>query len=231
MSALILIVEDEPDLLHSLEFALEHEGYRVIGAPTGGEAMQRLEQEPLPDLVLLDVMLPDMRGTDICRSIRADARTQNIPVFMLTARGEEIDRVVGFELGADDYIVKPFSLRELKLRIRNALRTMAPASTPTASEVRSFGTLKIDRSGHRAWVEGEPIELTALEFGLLDLFLSRKGRVQSRERLLRDVWNTETEVTARTVDSQVKRLRRKLGSASRYIETVRGVGYRFRADP
>ena len=229
MSAIVLIVEDEPDLLHSLEYSLEQEGYRTLAAPDGASAMRQLEQEPVPDLVLLDLMLPDMRGTDICRAIRENPRTAGIPVFMVTAKGEEIDRVVGFELGADDYIVKPFSLRELKLRIRNTLRALSPR--PQEDRSLSFGGLRIDPAAHRVWVDEEEVELTALEFNLLLTFLQRRGRVQSRATLLRDVWGPRAAVTSRTVDSQVKRLRRKLGDIGDYIETVRGVGYRFRASP
>ncbi|MCA9561094.1 MAG: response regulator transcription factor, partial [Myxococcales bacterium] len=185
--------------------------------------------EPIPDLVLLDLMLPDMSGTEVCRKLRADERTKDVPVMMVTAKGEEIDRVVGFEVGADDYVVKPFSLRELLLRVRAVLRR-ARTGEESEDEI-TFGRLRIDTPGHHVWVDEEEVKLTALEFRLLTTFHARRGRVQTREMLLSDVWGYQAEVTTRTVDTHVKRLREKLGEAGQYIETVRGVGYRFRARP
>lgn len=229
MSGLILIVEDEADLLATLEYNLEREGYRTRTATTGKAALAAALVEPLPDLVLLDLMLPDISGTEVCRTLRADERTREIPVVMATAKGEEIDRVVGFEVGADDYVTKPFSVRELTLRIRAILRR---ARTPAEErDEASFGRLRIDAPAHKIWVDDEEVRLTALEFRLLTTFHARRGRVQTRERLLSDVWGYQAEVTTRTVDTHVKRLREKLGEAGQYIETVRGVGYRFRARP
>ena len=177
-----------------------------------------------PDLVLLDLMLPDIQGTDACRRIRTDPALSATRVVMLTARGEESDRVVGFELGADDYVVKPFSVRELVLRVGAVLRR----GTETEDEApMKAGLLVLDRSRHKVTVADEDVPLTALEFKLLSTLLSRRGRVQSRERLLEDVWEMNPDVTTRTVDTHVKRLREKLGPASAYVETVRGVGYRF----
>jgi two-component system phosphate regulon response regulator PhoB len=191
--------------------------------------MDKVAQEPLPDLVLLDLMLPDIPGTEVCRRIRANPRTAGISVLMLTAKGEEIDRVVGFEIGADDYVIKPFSVRELVLRIKAILRRGVPDGGE--AETLSFGSLSIDVLGHRVLVDGEEIFLTALEFKLLTTFLNRKGRVQTRDVLLTDVWDVSAEMTTRTVDTHVKRLREKLKNAGAYLETIRGVGYRFRQHP
>ena len=229
MSGLILIVEDERDLVSTLEYNLEKEGFRTRSALTGRAALEEAGREPLPDLILLDLMLPDASGTEICRQLRNDARTRRIPVIMLTARGEEIDRVVGFEVGADDYVVKPFSVRELVLRIRAIMRRGVTEEVDGAE--MSFGRLRLEPDGHRVWVDDSEVTLTALEFRLLNTFLSRKGRVQTRETLLSDVWGIDADVTTRTVDTHVKRLRHKLGPAGGYVETLRGVGYRLKARP
>jgi two-component system phosphate regulon response regulator PhoB len=225
--ASILIVDDERDLLTLLEFNLEQEGFRIVLASSGAEALAQLRRE-LPDLVLLDLMLPDISGTEVCRAIKADPKTRHVPVVMLTAKGQEIDRVVGFEIGADDYVTKPFSMRELVLRVKAVLRRASAA--PAAEDLRgrvSVGPIRIDPDAHRAYVSGEEILLTALEFKLLQTFLSRVGRVQSREQLLGDVWEMSSELETRTVDTHVKRLREKLGPARDLLETVRGVGYRL----
>ncbi|MCO4773027.1 MAG: response regulator transcription factor [Deltaproteobacteria bacterium] len=230
MAETILIVEDELDLAATLEYRLGKDGYDTVTAATGAEALAALQAEPRPDLVLLDLMLPDMSGMDICRQIRREEATANLPVIMVTARAEEIDRVVGFEVGADDYVCKPFSVRELVLRVKAQLRrgrSGGPNRTPSVA----FGRLKVNSEAHRAWVDGEERPLTALEFKLLETFLARRGRVQSRERLLDDVWGITADVTTRTVDTHVKRLRQKLGPAGQYIETLRGVGYRFCDEP
>ena len=229
MSALILIVEDEADLVTTLEYNLRNEGYQTRTAQTGRVGLELATRDPVPDLVLLDLMLPDISGTEVCRRLRANPATAKVPVLMLTAKGEEIDRVVGFEVGADDYVVKPFSLRELLLRVDAILRRTRPEQESSTQIV--FGRLTLDEAAHRAWIDDEETALTALEFKLLVTFLSRRGRVQSRERLLDDVWGYGVGVTTRTVDTHVKRLREKLGPAGGYIETVRGVGYRFRARP
>ena len=226
MSGSILIVEDEEDLASTLEYNLGREGYRVRTALTGRAAMDALESGAQFDLVLLDLMLPDLSGLEICKHIRREPHLRETPVIMLTARGEELDRVVGFEVGADDYVVKPFSVRELILRIATLLRRVRRgASDP---ETLTVGRVRLDREGHRVWVDDEELKLTALEFRLLSTFLSRRGRVQTRQTLLADVWGIDADVTTRTVDTHIKRLREKLGSAGGYIETLRGVGYRFR---
>lgn len=225
MSKTILVVEDEQDLAATLEYNLQREGYQTKTAFDGHTGLTLATEAPLPDLVLLDVMLPDLSGTEVCRRLRQDARTRHLPIIMVTARGEEIDRVVGFELGADDYVTKPFSVRELLLRIRAVLKRV---EQPQETGELSFGVLRVDPSGHRAWVDEVEITLTALEFKLLTTLLKRKGRVQTRERLLDDVWGIQADITTRTVDTHVKRLRQKLKAASSYIETLRGVGYRFR---
>jgi two-component system phosphate regulon response regulator PhoB len=221
----ILIVEDELDLQQILAYNLEHAGYAVRVAGTGREALRLAQEEP-PQLVLLDLMLPDMPGTQICKQLKEDPRTQAVPVVMLTARGEESDRVLGFELGADDYVVKPFSVRELLLRTQAILRRHAVP----AEDVLAVRELRLDRAAHRVWAEEREIKLTALEFRLLQLLLEERGRVLTRSLLLEKVWNIDAEITTRTVDTHVKRLREKLGSSGDYIETVRGVGYRFLGD-
>jgi two-component system, OmpR family, phosphate regulon response regulator PhoB len=224
----ILIVEDEPDLREVLEFNLRQAGHEVIAAPRADEGLRAARQRR-PDLVILDLMLPDRPGTDLCRELRADASTRAIPIMMLTARGEEIDRVVGFELGADDYVTKPFSMRELLLRVGAVLRrSAAPVEEP--AQVR-FGRLRIDKPAHRVWVDEQEVELTSLEFRLLVMLHDRKNRVQTRESLLEEVWGLASDITTRTVDTHVKRLREKLGPAAEYVETVRGAGYRFAEEP
>jgi two-component system phosphate regulon response regulator PhoB len=230
MGGLILIVDDEPDLVTTLEYNFMREGYEVRTANTGAEALEAVTKSPIPDLVVLDLMLPDMQGTEVCRRLRADEATKSLPVVMLTAKGEEIDRVVGFEVGADDYVIKPFSVRELLLRVQAVLRRSSEGRDKEAQAL-SFGPIKVDAASHRAWVDNKEVNLTALEFKLLFTFVSRKGRVQTRDALLSDVWGIDAEVTTRTVDTHVKRLREKLGDAGRYIETLRGVGYRFRENP
>jgi two-component system phosphate regulon response regulator PhoB len=230
----ILIVEDEQDLVNTLEYNLEREGFETKSALNGSDGLELAESAPHPDLVLLDLMLPDVSGTEVCRRIRENPDTAKIPVIMLTAKGEEIDRVVGFEVGADDYVVKPFSVRELVLRVKAILRRarQEPEDEPAGeAEELSFGEIRIDIPGHRVWVEDDEIRLTALEFKLLTTFIERKGRVQTRDVLLSDVWGINADVMTRTVDTHVKRLREKLGDAGDYIETIRGVGYRFRAKP
>lgn len=224
----ILIVEDEADLVGVLEYNLRKEGYSVDTAMTGAQAMSRLLSDGPPDLVLLDLMLPDISGLDVCRQMRGDDSLARVPVLMLTARGEEADRVSGFETGADDYVTKPFSVKELMLRVKALLRR---AGEDAGAPVVEFGSLRVDREAHRVWVGGAEVALTVLEFGLLTTLLDRKDRVQTRDRLLNDVWDIHADVTTRTVDTHVKRLREKLGEAGDYVETVRGVGYRFRESP
>jgi two-component system phosphate regulon response regulator PhoB len=226
--ARILIVEDEKDIRDVIAFNLKQAGHEVQAVARGEEALAAMAART-PALVLLDVMLPDMSGMDVCRTLKRSPEFGHVPVLMLTARGEEIDRVVGFEVGADDYVVKPFSMRELLLRVQAILRR-ATGAVP-ASAVLEFGALRIDKDAHRVWVDGKEIELTALEFKLLLTFYERRNRVQSRGTLLDDVWGLSPDLSTRTVDTHVKRLREKLGPACDYIETVRGVGYRFSAQP
>jgi two-component system phosphate regulon response regulator PhoB len=232
MSGLVLVIEDEVDLASTLEYNLKSAGYAVRVAHSGKQGMVAATTDPLPDLIVLDLMLPDLSGTEICRKLREGERTRDVPVIMCTAKGEEIDRVVGFEVGADDYVVKPYSVRELVLRIRAQLKhkSQRDEAKPETSLIR-FGRLEIDAEAHRAWVDKTEVSLTALEFRLLHQFVSKRGRVQSRDTLLSVVWGIEADVTTRTVDTHVKRLREKLGDAGSYIETLRGVGYRFKSDP
>jgi len=226
--ARILVIEDESDIRQVLDHNLRAAGHDVLAAARGQDGL-RLARQERPDLVLLDLMLPDIPGTEVCRAIKDDASTRPTPVIMLTAKGEEIDRVVGFELGADDYVTKPFSVRELLLRIRATLRRSEVK--PPESSVVDFGVLRMDREAHRIWVQGGEIELTALEFKLLVTLYDRRNRVQSRGALLDHVWGMDTKIATRTVDAHVKRLREKIGAARDYVETVRGVGYRFSETP
>jgi two-component system phosphate regulon response regulator PhoB len=227
--AKVLIVEDERDLSKVLVWNLSQAGHDVVAVATRAEGLLAASRER-PDVILLDLMLPDIPGTDVCRAVRRSADLKNTAIIMVTAKGEEIDRVVGFELGADDYVVKPFSTRELLLRVDAVLRRSARES-PQEKETVEFGRLKIDRGAHRVFVDGEEIELTALEFRLLTTLHDRKNRVQTRARLLDDVWGIQSDITTRTVDTHIKRLREKLGAAGEYVETVRGVGYRFTDSP
>jgi two-component system phosphate regulon response regulator PhoB len=224
--ARILIIEDEADLREVLEYNLTREGHRVHVSATGADGL-RAAREQRPELVLLDLMLPDMPGTTVCKALKKEAPTRDVRIIMVTAKGEEIDRVVGFELGADDYVVKPFSVRELLLRIGAVLRRRDAAE----ADFVEFGNLRIDPAAHRAWVDGVEVMLTTLEFKLLVTLYERKNRVQTRSVLLNDIWGIEADITTRTVDTHVKRLREKLTTVGRYIETVRGVGYRFTEAP
>jgi len=230
--ARIVVVEDEPDLRQVLAYNLRDAGHEVFVAAEGRKGIE-LANEEHPDVVLLDLMLPDMSGLEVCRTLKASDKTKDIPVVMVTARGEEIDRVVGFELGADDYVVKPFSVRELLLRLRAVLRRGVVPATEVApvSDQIHFGILTIDSGAHRVWIESEEVALTPLEFKLLCTLYERRNRVQSRGVLLDDVWGASQENMTRTIDTHVKRLREKLGPAGAYVETVRGVGYRFVGRP
>jgi two-component system phosphate regulon response regulator PhoB len=230
--ARILVIEDESDLVQVLEYNLRREGHEVTSAMRGREGL-RLAKENPPDLALLDLMLPDIPGTEVCKALKASGGTSEVRVVMLTAKSDEVDRILGFEIGADDYVVKPFSMRELMLRVRAILgrpagdvRSGSPGRAPD-----EFGALRIDRDAHRIWVGGGEVELTALEFRLLVTLFDRRDRVQSRKKLLDDVWRIDGDVETRTVDTHMKRLREKLGPAGPYIETVRGVGYRFARSP
>lgn len=227
----ILIVDDEDDLRNLLDLNLRREGFDTVLAANGAEALDKVGQER-PSLIVLDLMLPDLPGTEVCRRVRANPDLAGIPIIMLTARGEEIDRVVGFEVGADDYVVKStFSMREFLLRVRAILRRAVIGGAEEVAEpseqVLSFGALRIDLAGFRAFVGEDEIALTATEFKLLQTLAARPGRVQSRGTLLQDVWDMAPDTNTRTVDTHVKRLREKLGDAAPHLETVRGVGYRF----
>jgi two-component system phosphate regulon response regulator PhoB len=225
MAKRILVVDDEPDILELTRMSLVRDGYEVETAATGDEALASLRRGR-PDLVVLDLMLPDRPGTDVCRSIRTTPELADVPVIMLTARGDEVDRIVGFELGADDYVTKPFSPRELGLRVKAILRR--GIETETSSENLQHHGLALDLSRHRCVFGDEEVTLTAKEFLLLATLMKRPGRVLTRERLLEEVWGEGIAVTLRTVDTHMKRLREKLGPAGDLIDTVRGVGYRFR---
>ena len=220
----ILIVDDERDLRSLLDFNLRQAGFETLLAASGAEAQSQLRRRT-PDLVLLDVMLPDLSGTELCRQVKSDPRTKHVPVVMLTAKGEEVDRVVGFELGADDYVTKPFSVRELVLRVRAILRRAGEAGGERPPD--RLGPIHIDVDAHRAYVHDQEMDLTPLEFRLLATLMARAGRVQSRDQLLSDVWEMSSEIETRTVDTHVKRLREKLGPARDLLETVRGIGYRL----
>jgi two-component system, OmpR family, phosphate regulon response regulator PhoB len=220
----VLIVEDEQDLSALLDFNLRSAGFSTSVA-LSGEAALRAARERRPELVLLDLMLPDMPGTEVCRELRAAPATRSVLIVMLTARGEEADRVRGFELGADDYVTKPFSVRELVLRLHAILRRTP--SVAQGAEPLKLGPLALDVEAHRFYVEGREVTLTALEFRLLEHLMSRLGRVQTRESLLEDVWGLSSALETRTIDTHVMRLRDKLGPGRSLLETVRGVGYRF----
>lgn len=234
---LVLIVDDEEDVLHILDYNLKQEGYRTRRATTGLEALEMARTEPLPDIILLDLMLPDLSGMEVCRRIRDDGRTRHVPVVMLTAKGEEVDRVMGFQVGADDYVVKPFFVRELVMRVAAVLRRASdrPAATGTpppdgsANPLRKieFGALCIDPAAHQAWVADRPVALTPVEFRLLIHLVTNRGQVQSREALLNRVWNLQANIQPRTVNVHINRLREKLGAVGHYIETLHGLGYRF----
>lgn len=221
----VLIVEDERDLAELLAYNLEKDGYQALVSGTGIEGLETARLE-LPDLILLDLMLPGMMGTEVCASLRHSEKTRAIPVLMLTARGDEIDRVVGFEMGADDYIVKPFSMRELMLRIRAILRRSGGDGATIERQINA-GPIIIDCGSHRVTVAGGEIELTSTEFKLLLYLAEHQGRVMQREQLLQDVWGYNFVGDTRTVDTHVTRLRNKLGDAGEMIKTVRGFGYKL----
>ena len=220
----ILVIEDENDIRQLLRFNLEREGFAVLEAADGLGGLHMATSE-LPDLVVLDLMLPGMDGCDVCRRLKAQPVTAAIPVLMLTARGEEVDRIVGLTLGADDYVVKPFSVRELVLRIRAILRRGSRPGTGTAL---CRGALLLDVEDHRVTLDGQEVALTATEFRLLEDLMRHAGAVRTREQLLNAVWGYSFEGYARTVDTHVRRLRAKLGEEAAALETVRGVGYRLR---
>jgi len=226
----ILIVEDEPDIAEVLRYNLEKEGFRVEIAGRGETGLETARHEPIPDLILLDLMLPGMDGLEVMRALKRETTTARVPIVMITARGEEVDRIVGLELGADDYVSKPFSPREVVLRVKAVLRRRLPEAEVPAGERLEVGEIRLDIAGHRLWVEGQEIPLTATEFRLLRLLIERGGRVQTRGQLLSDVWGYAEDIDSRTVDTHIRRLRRKLGAEAERIETVIGVGYRLRPE-
>jgi DNA-binding response OmpR family regulator len=220
----ILLAEDETDVNDMLTLNLRGAGFQVISVADGAAALAKARSEA-PSLILLDLMLPQMSGLEVCKVLKSEAATRHIPVIMLTAKAEEVDKIVGLELGADDYVTKPFSPRELILRVNRSLRRGKDKAP--AAEKQTIGDIVLDHARHEVRVKGEPVELTATEFKLLALLMDRRGRVQGRDRLLNDVWGYESFIDTRTVDTHVRRLREKLGDVASYIETVRGVGYRI----
>jgi len=221
----VLVVDDEPEAVELVEFNLKQAGYAVTTAADGAEALKKARSQT-PDLIVLDVMLPEMNGFEICKALRLDPATAKTPIIMLTAKAAEIDRVLGLELGADDYLTKPFSPRELLLRIKKILSRGETIEKPR--DQMRFGDLLIDVPKHLVTWRGKPIDdLTATEFKLLTTLAQRSGRVQSRDALLRDVWEYDSLIDTRTVDTHMRRLREKFGPASKHLDTVRGVGYRF----
>ncbi|MEC7271779.1 MAG: response regulator [Pseudomonadota bacterium] len=223
MTKKVFIVEDEPDLRDTLQYNFENEGFKVKSFPNGESFLETIKNDK-PNLVILDLMLPGISGLDVCRDLRMNEVNENVAVVMLTAKSEEVDRIVGFELGADDYVTKPFSVRELILRVKVLLKKR---SDDIDQNLLEFGPIAMNLDAHDVSVEGKNILLTALEFKLLKHLLKRKGRVQTRDQLLGDVWGYSSEVTTRTVDTHIKRLREKLGKPGELIQTIRGVGYRF----
>jgi phosphate regulon transcriptional regulator PhoB len=226
MPQTILVVDDERDILELVRLQLSQAGFRVQTATDGRQALETARRNP-PDLIILDLMLPLMAGTEVARELRTGDKTRSIPILMLTARGEEVDRVVGFELGADDYVVKPFSPRELILRVQAILRREA---SPQEDRPLIFPPLTIDSVSHSVSLSGRELNLTSTEFKLLHRLAKRPGRAFSRDQLLSDVWGYTEDVESRTVDTHVKCLRAKLGRIGEWIQTVRGLGYRFRPD-
>jgi len=223
----ILVIEDDSDILNLVDWHLRSEGFSVRTAQDGVKGLETA-MEHLPDLIILDLMLPGMDGLEICKSLKRNPKTEKIPVVMLTAKGEEVDRIVGLELGADDYIVKPFSPRELMLRVRAILKRLA--SERSEEKRTQYQDLRIDLESYRVWIKDAEVSLTFTEFNLLLELIQNRGRVRTRDQLLDRVWGYQFEGYHRTVDTHVRRLRQKLGDYADAIETVRGIGYRFKED-
>ena len=223
----ILIIEDEPDVVDMLTLNLRKAEFAVSSAEDGARGL-RLARDEAPALIILDLMLPKMPGLEVCKVLKSDAATKHIPIIMLTAKAEEIDRIVGLEFGADDYVTKPFSPREMVLRVKAILRR---GQGEVVEEPLTVGAIRVDPVRHIVTVNGKPIRLTSVEFKLLSMLMLRRGRVQARDRLLNEVWGYESLIDTRTVDTHVRRLRKKLGKAADAIETVRGFGYRLREAP
>lgn len=224
-STRLLIIEDEQDVIDLLTLNLRKAGGFTVSTANDGASGLRKARAELPALIILDLMLPKMPGLEICKVLKTDAATRHIPIIMLTAKAEEIDRIIGLEFGADDYVTKPFSPRELILRVNAILRR---GKGEMADEKISIGAITLDPARHHVAVGGKPVRLTSVEFKLLSMLMHRKGRVQARDRLLNEVWGYESLIDTRTVDTHVRRLRKKLGKAASAIETVRGFGYRIR---
>ena len=220
----ILLIEDEPDVVDLLTLSLRKADFVVSHAADGGRGLRQAREES-PALIILDLMLPKMPGLEVCKVLKSDVATKHIPIIMLTAKAEEIDRIVGLEFGADDYVTKPFSPREMVLRVKAILRR---GQGEVAEEPLIFGPIQLDPARHHVTVNGKPVRLTSVEFKLLSMLMLRRGRVQARDRLLNEVWGYESLIDTRTVDTHVRRLRKKLGKAADAIETVRGFGYRLR---
>ena len=227
MKERILIVEDDKNISKLVKFNLEKANYDCAIAVSGEKALEALDARPA-DLIILDIMLPGLDGYEICRTVKAKEKLKNIPIIMLTAKGEEVDRIVGLELGADDYIVKPFSPRELVLRVKAILKRGKTESAK--KDIFVAGDIAVDIPKHKVTVKDKVIELTQMEFKLLVTLMERRGRVQTRDRLLSDVWDMDTSIDTRTIDTHIKRLREKLGKSGELIETVRGLGYKFKEE-
>ena len=224
-STKILIIEDEEDVIDLLTLHLRKAGYTILTATDGAVGLKKAREEG-PALIILDLMLPRMSGLDVCKILKGDHATSHLPIIMLTAKAEEVDRIVGLEFGADDYVTKPFSPRELVLRT-NAILRRGKGELPEEKKL-SIGQIVLDSARHHVSVAGKPVRLTSVEFKLLSMLMQRHGRVQARDRLLNEVWGYESLIDTRTVDTHVRRLRKKLGKAAAAIETVRGFGYRIR---
>ncbi|MEJ5349614.1 MAG: response regulator transcription factor [Desulfosoma sp.] len=221
----VLIIEDDKDILNLVAWHLKAADYEVLKAEDGVSGLERATQEK-PDLIVLDLMLPGMDGLEVCKALKRHQDTASIPIIILTARGEEADRILGLEMGGDDYVVKPFSPRELVLRVQAVMRRVSPAES--GENLLSAEGLVVDPQAHRVWIDRKEVTLTATEFKLLLELMSNKGRVLSRDRLLDRVWGYHFEGYARTVDTHIRRLRQKLEGYAGFVETIRGVGYRFR---
>ncbi len=223
----VLIIEDDKDIAELVAYNLQMEKIPSESCATGADGLAKARRNP-PNLVILDLMLPDIGGLEVCKALKGDPKTAKIPVLILTAKGEEVDRIVGFEVGADDYLAKPFSPRELVLRVKAILRRIREKEAISKAESLSFGLLKVDPAKFQTKVGDKEVRLTAIEFKLLKYLMTNKGRVATRDMLLDQVWGYEAALTTRTVDTHIKRLREKLGKAGDYIETIRGIGYRFK---
>ena len=230
MTSRVLIIEDEPDIRKTIDYNLSKESFQVFQAGSIAEGELSILDNS-PDVIILDLMLPDGSGLTLCRDIKSNEQTKHIPVILLTAKADEVDRVIGFELGADDYVTKPFSVRELILRVKAILKRGVSESAKVDDSEFIFGELKLNLEAHQIFINNKEIPFTALEFRLLKHLIDRRGRVQTRDQLLEEVWGYSAEVTTRTVDTHIKRLREKLGFTGEYIQTIRGVGYRFSKTP